>query len=94
MAKDRSGNMDAFREYVNTVSAEITHYQMELLRQISPMRLSQRSSDFYLAMLAFGRDALNRFSMVMYLEQELAGRYSAKPEKKAADAGGSPEPAV
>ncbi len=45
-------------------------------------------------MLAFGRDALNRFSMVMYLEQELAGRYSAKPEKKAADAGGSPEPAV
>ena len=94
MAKDRSGNMDAFREYVNTVSAEITHYQMELLRQISPMRLSQRSSDFYLAMLAFGRDALNRFSMVMYLEQELAGRYSAKPEKKAADAGGTPEPAV
>ena len=58
------------------------------------MHLSQRSSDFYLAMLAFGRDALNRFSMVMYLEQELAERYSQKPEQKAENAGGTPEPAV
>lgn len=83
MTKERRTDIEAFREYVNASSNQITTYQMELLRQIAPMHLSQRSSDYYLSLLAFGRDALNRFSIVMYLEKELADKYNLAPKSEA-----------
>lgn len=76
LTENLNNDISIFRDYFNKSSNKISIYQMELLHQIDPMHLSQRSSDFYLFLLSFGRDALNRFALVVYLQQELARKYA------------------
>lgn len=47
-------------------------FQLELLRRIDADQLSLRNSELYLGLLAFGRDVVNRFSLITLLQQELA----------------------
>jgi phosphate/sulfate permease len=49
----------------------LNSFQLKLLRQIDAERLSLRNSELYLGLLAFSREIINRFSLIISLQQEL-----------------------
>ena len=74
-------------ERANEIIQRLNSFQLKLLRQIDTERLSLRNSELYLGLLAFSREIINRFSLIVSLQQELlekCGLDSDLPAKQAA----------
>lgn len=61
----------ALTERANASSNLINQLQLELLRNIESAPLSLRSSELYLNFLQFGRNLINRFTLIALLQHEL-----------------------